>query len=130
MAGQIHSEPKTAPFWLFHALRRCYAKQWALGMGILAVVVTFPDVALALAVKTVHAVWFVLHAVVGVLELSIEHVVELAFHVSRHTAQLITAWILLLMFLLLAVWLARKCLLRAQPSAPNAAQDSGPANRP
>jgi hypothetical protein len=80
---------ESAPPLLFHALLRFSAKQWALGMGTLAMVVVVPDVALALLVQVAQAVGFVLHAVVGVLELGIEHVVEAACHVSRHTAQLI-----------------------------------------
>ncbi len=122
------NEPAASPIQGF--LRRFPAKYLALALGIVAVAAAFPDIALTLAVKTAHAVWFVLHTVIGVLELSIEHLVEMAFHVSRHTAQLITAWILLFMFLSLAIWLARRYLPRSQPSAPNPGQDSDRENRP
>lgn len=118
MALQIYSERKTAPFRWFHALRHGSGKQWALGTGILALVVAFPDLALMLAVQAAHAVGFVLHIVIGLVELGIEHLVDAIFDVPRHTAQLITAWTLLFIFLLLAVWRVRKGLSRAPASAP------------
>ncbi len=95
------------------ALRRIPGKRLAWSAAALTLIVLLPDLAFALAGQVAHAAWFVIHTVVGVLELSIEFLVEWAFHVPRYTAQLITAWILLFMFLLLAVWAARRWLLPA-----------------
>lgn len=122
---KIDSLPVIAPFRLFRPLRHVPGRY--LGLGALAAVAVSPDLVLLLVVNAAHVMWAVLHAVIGVLELSIEHLVAEVFEVSRHTAQIITAWILLLLFLLLAGWLVRKFLLRPIPVTAEAAADAGDA---
>ena len=75
----------------------------AVGLGLVC-----PDLALSLIVNVLHAVWFIMHALIGWLELSIEHLLEWSLGVNRHTAQILTAWIGLFMILALLVWLTRK----------------------
>jgi len=120
-----HSLSEHPLFPIPRALRRLSGKSWAWSLAVLAFIALLPDLALALAGQLAHAVWFVIHTVIGVLELSIECLVEWAFHTSRHTAQLITAWILLLLFVLLLVWVTRRWLLPAL-RAPASDDDTAP----
>lgn len=99
--------------------------------GAVAFAIAFPDLALMLLGQAAHVVWFILHTVIGVFELGTEHVIEWAFHVPRHTAQIMTAWVGILAFLLLLVWLARKFVpsLRTPPPE-SASQDHQKADKP
>ncbi len=110
----IHTLSENPMVSIPRALRRIPGKHLAWSAAALAFIILLPDLAFALVGQVAHAAWFVIHTVIGVLELSIEFLVEWAFHVPRYTAQLITAWILLFMFLLLVVWAARRWLLPAQ----------------
>lgn len=55
-----------------------------------------------------HWTGSVLHVLLEVLELALEHFLESAFGVSGHTAQMLTAWIGFLVFLVLAIILFRQ----------------------
>lgn len=70
---------------------------YAAGIGFL---VLFPDV-------VVHAVLQLLHVIIGSLELTVEHALQEALQVSRHTAQIMTAWIGLAALAGLIGWLYR-----------------------
>ncbi|MGZ8216698.1 hypothetical protein [Methylomagnum sp.] len=87
--------------------RRPPAKYVAL-LGGLALVLAAPDLALFIVGQALHVVWYVLHFALGSLELAIEHGFRSAFQVSRHTAQMMTAWLGLFVFLALFVWLYRR----------------------
>ncbi|WP_210023992.1 hypothetical protein [Methylocaldum sp. RMAD-M] len=49
-----------------------------------------------------------LHYAIEVLELGLEHLIEATFHVSQRTAQILTAWTGLFLFLLLGWFIFRK----------------------
>jgi hypothetical protein len=49
-----------------------------------------------------------LHYVIEVLELGLEHLIEAMFHVSQRAAQIVTAWTGLLIFLVLGWFVFRK----------------------
>lgn len=49
----------------------------------------------------------ILHYVIEVLELGLEHLIHSLFHVSRHTAQIMTAWTGLFIFLVLGWFVFR-----------------------
>ncbi|WP_324877891.1 hypothetical protein [Methylocaldum sp.] len=49
----------------------------------------------------------ILHYAIEVLELGLEHLIESIFHVSRRTAQILTAWTGLLIFLVLGWFIVR-----------------------
>lgn len=99
--------------------RRLLDKAALTAYGIVFVLV-FPDVALHILLQGLHLIWFVLHVFIGWIELSIEHVVESAFGVHRHTAQMITAWIGLVIFLGLLAWGWRKLAPRGRRLASGA----------
>lgn len=87
--------------------RRPPSKHLAL-LGGLALLLVSPDMALFLIGQALHLVWLVAHFCLGWLELGFKHLVQETFDVSRHTAQIITAWTGLFVFLALFVWLYRK----------------------
>lgn len=102
-----HTPDDASPF----TPRRPPAKYMAL-LGGLALLLAAPDLALFIVGQALHVVWYVLHFALGSLELAIEHGLQSAFQVSRHTAQMMTAWLGLFVFLALFVWLYRKFVPR------------------
>jgi hypothetical protein len=84
----------------------------------IAAALLFPDVALQILLQVLHFAWFVIHVFIAWAELSIEHVVESAFGVHRHTAQIITAWIGLVILLGLLAWVRWKLAPRWRGMAP------------
>lgn len=88
--------------------------------GIVFVLV-FPDVALHVLLQVLHLIWFVIHVFIAWAELSIEHLVESAFGVHRHTAQMITAWIGFFILLGLLAWAWRMLAPRWRGLLPGAA---------
>lgn len=87
--------------------RRLPAKHLAL-LGGLALLLVAPDLLLFLLGQALHLVWLVVHFCLGWLELGFKHLVQETFDVTRHTAQIITAWTGLFVFLALFVWFYRK----------------------
>lgn len=84
-------------------------RRWLIPLAVsAALAIVFPDLALTLILNLLHALWFVAHAIIGWVELSIEHLLEWSLGVSRHTAQILTAWIGLFLILTLLVWLIRR----------------------
>jgi len=108
-------------------LRRPPAKYLAWLAG-LALLLAFPDMVMLLAVKLFHIAGYLLHFLIGWLEVGLKHLVHWAFDVSRHTAQIITAWIGLFASLLLLVWLLRRFIFRAPTPQPD--RDDRSATRP
>lgn len=86
--------------------RRFGGKHAAL-VGGLGILILFPDVVF-------HLLFEVLHIVIGTLELSLEHALHSALPVSRHTAQMLTAWIGLTLLIVLLAWLYRRFGPRAR----------------
>lgn len=91
----------------------------ALAVYGIVFVLVFPDVALHLLLQGLHLIWFVIHVLIAWAELSIEHLVESAFGVHRHTAQMITAWIGFVTLLGLLAWAWRKFTPRWRGPAPD-----------
>lgn len=111
---------KSATVRLIYDLCCFSGKRWVAGIALLLMVAAFPDVCLIVVAKAAHIFGFLLHIVVGVLELGIEHLVHSVIDVHRHTAQLITAWTLFFLFTGLMVWLLRNLLFRIRASiSPN-----------
>jgi hypothetical protein len=90
--NQSKSHPQSVP-------RAPLSKRIALAATFGALIL-FPDL-------FAHLVLQVFHVALGWLHLAIEHGLQSAFDVSRHTAQIITAWIGLGALIALSVWLYR-----------------------
>jgi hypothetical protein len=97
-----------------------------------------PDLLLHLLAGILHLAWEVIHAGLGVLHLGFEHLLQEAFGLSRHGAQMVTAWIGLALILALGAWAGRKAwraarlrakVLRQEAAAVLAAAWMAPAPR-
>lgn len=58
----------------------------------------------------------ILHILIEVLELGLEHLLEALFHVEGHTAQMYTAWVGFMIFMMLAacIWCCARRAFRAR----------------
>lgn len=79
---------------------------------VTGVTLVFPDLTWEIILNFLHTLWFVVHGAIGWFELSIEHLLEWSLGVSRHTAQILTAWLGLFLILYFLVWLARYFTLK------------------
>lgn len=96
-----HRNLAEAPAQTATAPRPRFGGRNALLAAGLVVLIVFPDVVF-------HLLFQVLHVVIGWLELTLEHALQSALNVSRHTAQIMTAWIGLALLIVLLVWAYRK----------------------
>lgn len=93
-------KPNDAPLKTGWGVGRFAGKNAAIVGGVGALIL-FPDIVF-------HLVFEVLHFAIGWIELTIEHAIQEALDVSRHTAQIMTAWIGLAVLIALLAWLYRK----------------------
>jgi len=97
MMGRVSVKLNNLLFWVKAKLD----ERVVLLLGGTIVMLLYGDVVLGLAGT-------ILHYVIEVLELSLEHLIHSMLHVSRHTAQILTAWTGLFIFLALGWFIFRR----------------------
>jgi hypothetical protein len=99
MMGRVSVKLNNLLFWIKAKLD----ERMVLLIGGTIVMLLYGDVVLEL-------VGTILHYIIEVLELSLEHLIHSMFHVSRHTAQILTAWTGLFIFLVLGWFIFRRAV--------------------
>jgi membrane-bound ClpP family serine protease len=114
---------ETSPAGLLPGFLRPRWVRMSLALLGLALLLTVPDLVF-LAIThvlfgAVHLVWAVVHFVLGFVHLWFEHLLQEAFGMTRHGAQMATAWVGLVLIVAGAVWVGRKLWRAARSYAAN-----------